>query len=255
MTQTEPLKIQLLSGATFPDWSVVASDEARVSLNDTLGRLRMTTQWGNMTEYEETVRRAILEFYADTGRAPEIEALAETTGFSADDLPPLLSQLEDRDLIVLSDSEKTIDTAYPFTSRNTEHRVIIDDITLKAMCAIDALGVGAMLDRDTEIVSSCRHCGCEIHIETNCNGRAVGSVSPTEAIVWSGVQDIDGCAADTQCNVMAYFCSDDHLATWREEHDVGAQGHRLSIEQGLEAGSAIFIPFLATGKAVTEQSK
>jgi len=247
MTHTEPLKIPLLSGATFPDWSVVISNEARASLNDTLGRLRMTTRWEGMSEQEETVRLAILRVFAKTGEAPTVESLTDATGLSLSDLPTLLAGLDDRDLIVLSGSGNTIDAAYPFTSRDTEHRVTVDGTTLKAMCAVDALGIGAMLNRDTSIRSKCRHCGCDIEIETNDNGHALASVSPETAIVWSGVQDIDGCAADTQCSVMAYFCSDDHLELWRSESGDKKDGHWLSIEQGLEAGSAIFIPFLASG--------
>lgn len=249
MSQTEALEIQLLSGASFPDWSVVTSDEARASLNDTLGRLRMTTRWGDMTPGEETTRRAILDLYVELGHAPSIVALADRTGVSISELLNLLSCLENRDLIVVSKSDQTIETAYPFTDRNTEHRVRLGNVALKAMCAIDALGVGAMLKTDTVILSKCRYCECDIQIETRGNGRAIASVSPENAIVWSGVQDIDGCAADTHCSVMAYFCSDDHLSAWRNEQKGNSKGHRLSIEQGLEAGAAIFIPFLAVGTA------
>ncbi len=254
MAQTETLEIQLLSGVTFPDWSVVTSDKVRASLNDTLGRLRMTTRWGDMTIGEETVRRAILNLYVESGHAPSIAALVERSGLSISELLRLLSSLEQRDLIVVSQSDQTIETAYPFTDRNTEHAVRIGEVTLKAMCAIDALGVGAMLERDTAILSKCRHCECDIQIQTGDNGRTIASISPENAIVWSGVQDIDGCAADTQCSVMAYFCSDNHLDLWRDGKGGKQNGHRLSIKQGLEAGAAIFIPFLAAGKASTDQS-
>ncbi len=244
--QLERLNIPLLSGAPFPDWSVVTSDEARASLNDTLGRLRMTKRWVGITEPEDKLRRAILDYFVATGHAPNRPALSVRTGFSEADLSGLLSSLERRDLIVFSRNGEKIEAAYPFTDRKTEHRVIVDDLTLRAMCAIDALGVGAMLNRDTVIHSKCRYCGCKVKIETEQNGLSIASVSPENAVVWSGIQDIDGCAADTQCSVMAYFCSDDHLAIWHEDNEGEPQGHRLSIDQGLEAGAAIFIPFLAT---------
>ncbi len=43
--EAERLEISLLSGAVFPDWSVVTSDNARASLQDTLDVLGMTKQW------------------------------------------------------------------------------------------------------------------------------------------------------------------------------------------------------------------
>ncbi len=253
MSQSGILEIPLLSGASFPDWSVVTSNEARASLNDTLGRLRMTKRWSGMTPHEETVRRAILDIYVETGHAPTLNALAELTGLTPVELPDLLSSLAQRDLIVLSDADQSIEAAYPFTDRNIEHRVCIGDVSLNAMCAIDALGIGAMLKQDVLIQSRCRYCDCDIQIATKSTGHAIESTSPQTSVVWSGIQDIDGCAADTQCSVMAYFCSDDHLDLWRDEANREQNGHRLTIEQGLEAGAAIFIPFLATGKVVTEQ--
>lgn len=251
MPTTEAFEISLRSGAKFPDWTVVTSDNVRASLNDTLGRLRMTKRWAQMNPIEETLRRAILNLYVGLGRAPSFGDLSEELDISLSKLMDVLSCLEERDLIVVSKTDQIVEVSYPFTDRGTEHNVRIDEVTLGAMCAIDALGAGAMLNYDTEVLSKCRQCGTGIRIHTANNGRAIKSAAPESTIVWSGIQDIDGCAADTQCGVMAFFCSDGHLAAWREEGNGGAEGHRLSIEQGLEAGSAIFIPFLAADKVAT----
>ena len=245
MEQSDVFEIPLPSGVTFPDWSVIKSDKARASLLDTLGKLRMAARWNGMTEREGRVHRAILMLYVETGQAPKPGAISERTAIQTSDIPDIILSLKQRDLIVVSHPDLKIETAYPFTKRNTEHQVILGTITLKAMCAIDALGAGAMLSQNTLIISKCRHCSCDINIETRNKGRVIASVSPKTAIVWSGVQNIDGCAADTQCSVMAYFCSDKHLKNWQDERSGEVRGHRLTIEQGLEAGAAIFIPFLA----------
>lgn len=253
MPTTEALEITLLSGVIFPDWTVVTSEKVRKSLNDTLGRLRMNKRWAQMSPIEETIRRAILNLYVGLGHAPSFGELSEELNIPIPKLVGVLASLEERDLIIVSKSEQIVEVSYPFTHRKTEHQVRIGDVTLAAMCAIDALGAGAMLNHDTEVLSKCRHCGSGIQIHTANNGRAIKSVAPASTVVWSGLQDIEGCAADTQCGVMAFFCSDGHLATWREERNGSEKGHRLSVEQGLEAGAAIFIPFLATDKVVTEQ--
>ncbi|MCH7865726.1 MAG: alkylmercury lyase family protein [Proteobacteria bacterium] len=239
------LEIPLPSGAVFPDWSVVASATVRASLNATLGVLRMAKKWPGMGADEERVRLAVLTHYAEAGNAPSHGRLSKITGFEPDQIVRLLEKLEVRDLVVLNQDGQGVIGAYPFTEANTGHRIRLGDKTLNAMCAIDALGAGAMLGVDAVIDSACRRCGRAIHVETRDKGRGIESVSPEGAVVWSGVREIDGCAADTQCTVMAFFCSDDHLNGWRRDDPAGAEGHRLSMDEGLQAGMAIFLPFLA----------
>jgi mercury(II) reductase len=113
------------------------------------------------------------------------------------------------------------------------------------MCAVDALGIGAMTDRDIAIASSCRHCGAPIRITTRERGRAVAAVAPSTAVMWQSVRYEDGCAASSLCATTAFFCSDEHLSAWRDERSADEPGFRLSIEEGLQAGRALFGPSLA----------
>lgn len=256
MTQAEPerLEIPLPWGAVFSDWSVVTSDNARASLHDTLGVLRMTKQWVGITDAEDVLRRSILNHYAKIGRAPARSELASIDQSSVSEIDGLLAQLEERDLIVLNPTDGAIQGAYPFTDRKTEHRIRSCDIVTNAMCAIDALGAGAMLDRDTVIESKCRHCECGISIKTKDRSRSIRSVTPASVVVWSGIHEIDGCAADTQCQVMAFFCSDDYLETWKNGQEKPPLGHRLSLSEGLQAGMAIFRPFLTDAPTRTHKT-
>jgi hypothetical protein len=47
------------------------------------------------------------------------------------------------------------------------------------------------------------------------------------------------------CSVIAFFCDDAHLEAWRAEHHPETPGFRLSIDEALQAGRAIFAPSLA----------
>ena len=247
------LKIPLLSGAVFPDWSVVTSDNVRASVHATHHVLRMTRKWSGIKPDEDRVRIAVLTQYAEAGHAPSHERLAEITGFEREEVVHLLRQLQERDHVFLNESDRAIVVAYPFTERDTGHRIRLGKKTLNAVCAIDALGAGAMVGVDAVIDSTCRQCRCAIHVETRDKGRGIKSVSPEDAIVWSGVQDIDGCSADTQCTVMTFFCSDDHLDAWRRDNPAGAQGHRLAMNEGLEAGMAVFLPRLVRSHQQNER--
>ncbi len=247
------LEIPLPSGAVFPDWSVVTSDNVRASLSARPIVLQMAKQWRGIGPDEDRVRVAVLIHYAETGHAPSHERLVEITGFECDEVVHLLGQLQERDIVVLNESDRAIVVAYPFTERDTGHRIRLGKKTLNAVCAIDALGAGAMVGVDAIIDSTCRQCGCAIHFETRDKGRGIKSVSPEDAIVWAGVQDVDSCLADTQCKVRIFFCSDDHLDAWRRDTPADVQGRRLAMNEGLELGMAFFLPYLVRSHQQNER--
>ena len=230
-------------GVTFPDWSVVSSPVVKEALLAMVGSDHVLNRWSGYDPATDRVRVALLQFYAEHGRAPATGVLAERAGLSEAAIPPLLEELRRRDLVVL-DGNKIVG-AYPFTDRDTGHRVAVDGRILNAMCAVDALGIGAMLDRDITIASRCRHCGAPIRIATRDRGLGVAQVSPVTAVVWLSVRYEGGCAASSLCTATSFFCSDDHLAAWRQEHSADKPGFRLSMEEALEAGRAIFGPSLA----------
>jgi mercuric reductase len=230
-------------GVTFPDWSVVASPVVKDALLAMVGSDHVLNRWSGYEAGTDRVRVALLQLYAEHGRAPTPGALAAHTGLSETTIRPLLEELRRRDLVVL-DGDKIIG-AYPFTDRDTGHRVTLGGRALNAMCAVDALGIGAMTDQDITIASRCRHCGEPIRITTKDRGRALADAAPATAVMWLSVRYEDGCAANSLCTATSFFCSDDHLAAWHQVQPADKPGFRLSIAEALEAGRAIFGPSLA----------
>ena len=159
-------------GVTFPDWSVIDREAAHAALAAIIGAFGNEMRWADHGDREDRLLRSILELYARDGRAPSTAQLATSLGMTSKDVRALLSILAARDVIVLDDRDGTLTGAYPFTERSTGHRVNLGRRTLNAMCAIDALGAGAMVRRDSRIDSSCRDCGAAIHIETRVRGTA-----------------------------------------------------------------------------------
>ena len=243
------LEIPLRPGVAFPDWSVVTSETAAEALQSILEAFGVETRWSGLGDGEDRVRRAILEHYGKSGEAPSMAALTGATGLARDVLGELIGKLESRDMVVLDPGGRAIVGAYPFTERDTGHRVRLGDRLLNAMCAIDALGAGAMYNTDATIDSTCPACGGAIHVETRDNGAALAAFSPSGAVVWSGIQYFDSCAAESLCTVIAFFCSDEHLVTWRNAKHPGGKGVRLSMDEGLQVGKAIFTPLLAADSA------
>ncbi|MFG1423123.1 bifunctional organomercurial lyase/mercury(II) reductase MerBA [Roseixanthobacter liquoris] len=237
---------------TFPDWSVITSPAVQDALLAMVGSDHVFDRWSGYDTATDRVRVALLQLYAEDGRAPTPDALAERAGVNETAIQALLEELRRRDLLVL-DGERIVG-AYPFTDRDTGHRVTLDRRVLNAMCAVDALGIGAMTARDIAIASRCRHCGAPIRIATRDQGRALAQIEPRTAVLWQSVRYEGACAADSLCATTAFFCSDDHLSAWRREQAPDELGFRLSIEEGLEAGRALFGPSLAGLDAVPRPS-
>ena len=232
-------------GVTFPDWAAVTSPTARDALLAIVEAIGADRMWRNYAPAEDAVRTTLLYLYAELGRAPAIGDLARRAGVSESALRPILASLKARDLVVLDADGERIVGAYPWTDRATEHRVSLGERTLNALCAIDALGAGAMYRSDVEISSRCRFCAAPVTIAISDRGRAVAEVQPGSAVVWSGIRRTDGCAANSICTVIAFFCDDAHLEAWRGEHHPETPGFRLSIDKAFQVGRAIFGPSLA----------
>lgn len=243
---TRRLELAVRPGVTTPDWSVVTSETVRAALGAIFEVCDWENRWAGLEDAEDRTRRAILEAYPLIGHAPSIDDLAKLTGFAPDRVHDLIAKLRARDMVVLDRDGATLIGAYPFVDRATEHRMKVGETDLHAMCAIDALGTGAMLGRDVAIESTCRSCGSPIRIRTRGNGAALADHSPRSAVVWTGVQYANRCAAESLCTVMAFFCSDGHLESWRDGQNPRPDGFRLSLEEGLQMGKAIFMPLLAT---------
>ncbi|MFQ5915344.1 MAG: organomercurial lyase [Nitrospinota bacterium] len=234
--------VSLRPGLSFPNWAAVTSDTARQALEAIVAVMGIETRWSDLGDAEDRVRRAVLDLYARLGHAPTLSQLAGATGLTTEEVRAQLGKLKTRDIVVLDDKGEAIVGAYPLSERETGHRVHLGEHVLNAMCAIDALGVGAMYQSDVGIESSCLRCGADIGVATREKGSALETVSPASTVVWSGIQYEDK-AATSLCTVLAFFCCDDHLQAWRAENP-DAKGYRLSPDKGLQVGRAIFMNLL-----------
>ena len=141
---TARLAIAVRPGVTMPDWSAVTSGIVRDALAAVFETCDWRARWAGFDEAQDRTRRAILESYPRIGHAPTIGDLAQATGLAPDRLRDLIVGLAARDMVVLDADHATVIGAYPFIDRQTGHRVRLADIELNAMCAIDALGAGAI---------------------------------------------------------------------------------------------------------------
>ena len=72
-------------------------------------------------------------------------------------------KLEENDIVLRKDGE--IVSSYPFSARETRHRVIFEDgHEVYALCSTDALGIHFMLDENITVLSRCPESEKEIKI-------------------------------------------------------------------------------------------
>src|SRR5262245_17244621 len=117
---------------------------------------------GALSPAARGVHRAILLGFATAGAAPDRMALDRQT--AGRDATAALGELHELDVVRLDDNGD-VRAAYPFSAVPTAHLVTIDDgPRVYAMCAIDALGIAAMLGRRITIASTDPVAGTDITV-------------------------------------------------------------------------------------------
>ena len=232
---------------SVPNWTVVTAVAARQALEGILAAGHYDSRFGGIDPDAASVLAHVLRLYARLGRAPALHEVVTEADLSKPRLVDQLNRLRTRDLILLDPASGAIVGAYPFTEAATGHTVTFEGTghTLATMCAVDALGAGSMCRDDIVIRSRCRVCGDTIVALTEDHGMILGRVAPADAVVWVGLRQSCGCAADSLCTELLFFCSDEHLGRWRT--DRGA-GHRLTPEEAFQVGKALFIDRAMVGR-------
>lgn len=223
----------------------MTSPAAADALTAILFAFDLAKNWSGYGGEEDSVRQAVIEGLAELDGGPDTAWIAARTGLDEGRVAALLGRLVARDLVVGDGGSNAIVGAYPLTTRPTEHRIGFGGKVAHAMCAIDALGTGAMFDADVVIESSCRACGGPIRIATKDRGIALDSVEPRSTVVWSGSQYEGACAATSLCTEIAFFCAEAHLEDWRRTNRSGSEGYRLTPDEAMQVGRALFAPVLA----------
>ncbi len=190
------------------------------------------------------VHQEILCAYARTGGPPQPGTLEAVTAGSDRSSRAVLEALHEVDALRLT-SDGQISLAYPFSTRPTRHRVTIGhQVRAYAMCAIDALGMSAMLGQDVTIESHDVTTGHPVTVTVHV-GRPPGQANwnPPEAVVFVGATAIGGPSADCCCDHLNFFADTSSAATWMAAHP-HVPGQVLTQIEAEELGVRLFAPLL-----------
>ena len=143
-----------------------------------------------------------------------------------------------REDLIHTDDDGAVLVAYPFSARPRGHRVTIDErLTVEAMCAIDALGIAAMLNQPIEINSHDPLTGHEIWLRVSPGEGAWWE--PETAAVLAGSGRASGPSYGRCCDVLNFFETPETAERYLREHG-DVVGVPISIPEAIEAGRAIF---------------
>jgi alkylmercury lyase-like protein len=183
------------------------------------------------------VHQAVLAAFTRTRQPParsELERLARSLGASPD---VVLAELAGADTIAFN-ADGEIRAAYPFSPVPTQIRVSWPGgPAAYAMCAIDALGVSAMLGNPVTITAAEPDTGRIITVHTD--GRQA-RWRPRTTVVFAGSAG-DACrpSADRSCGYINFFASRRAARAWARRHPE-VTGRLLTRDAALGIGIAEF---------------
>lgn len=185
----------------------------------------------------QAAHQAILRHFVKTGQVPTAADLAVALARSLVEVEAMLTELAEkclyRDLV-----SGEILAVYPFSARPTPHRLcLLNGQEIFAMCAMDALGVSAMLDQPAIIHSHCAHCDAPISLEVQ--GETLATIQPPAVVVWYQAAAADCVPALAKCPGINFFCQTVHRVAWGEAHP-DSKGYELTVATALERGAKIF---------------
>lgn len=183
------------------------------------------------------VHRWVLTAFAATGRAPARADLERMARDSDVDPGAALAELTGRDVLAV-DEHGEIRAAYPFSPVPTRHRVSWEGgPTVYAMCAVDALGMSAMLDRPVTVTST--EPGTDRVITVHVD-RDTARWNPGTAVVFAGTTGERCCpSVDRTCSHINFFTAPDAAHAWAADNP-GVSGVVLDQDQALASGEAEF---------------
>jgi Alkylmercury lyase len=191
---------------------------------------------------EKATHQAILRAFAATGRPPARSDLDPGTAGSGRTAAEVLAALHELDAILLAPDNR-IAVAYPFSATPTRHKVRIGDrVEVYAMCAIDALGMSAMLGEETRIDSVDVTTGHPVTVTMT------GSASrwdPAGAVVFIGADAAGGPSADCCCDYPNFFTDTTAAQAWIAAHP-HVPGQILTQAEAADLGTRLFGHLLAT---------
>jgi ubiquinone/menaquinone biosynthesis C-methylase UbiE len=183
------------------------------------------------------VHLAVLAAFARTGQPPARAELGRLAASHDADPDAVLEELARSDALAFA-ADGEIRAAYPFSPAATAIRVTWPEgPAAYAMCAIDALGMSAMLGRPVTITAT--EPGTSRVITVHADGDQARWDPPTTVVFDGSAGDAHRPSADCSCSYINFFATARNARAWARRHP-GVTGRLLTREAALRLGIAQF---------------
>ncbi len=152
------------------------------------------------------LHRALIDAVLTTGNVPSVSALADQLGSSPEAIQEAFQVLAAADYLAL-DADGHVTCLYPLSVTPTAHTVIVNGVRRFAMCAIDVLGMPAMLNQELDVEGTCAV--CETPIALRVTPGTVLATSPSTAMVVARRDEAKPAFAAC-CPFTVFVCGQDH---------------------------------------------
>jgi len=123
-----------------------------------------------MSDFDSRTKITIYRLFAESGRSPSADAVAERMGSTREEILAAYGRLfEDRFLLLGEDGE-SIRIAPPFSGVPTQHTVESEGRQYYANCAWDSFGIPAALGQPARVRSRCEESLEPLELEVTLDG-------------------------------------------------------------------------------------
>jgi len=185
------------------------------------------------------LHQQIIRSFVDKGRILAREEMEHYVS----NLEDAVNVLKERDMVVFAEDGEPLG-AYPFTMEEREHTVQVNGHRVHAMCALDALAVGPMFEKETQVVSRCRVTGDPVKIHQA--GNTI--LNPDEAggvcfgIIW-GAATADISCADSLCTEMMFLRDSEIAQQWLADDPKNREV--FTLQEAVDFGGRFSTPLVS----------
>lgn len=177
-----------------------------------------------LADVRRTTFRAVLR-----GAAPTVDEIAAAAGRSREVVAAALDRLIGGGHAAV-DPDGHVVAVGGLSLVPGRHRLRLGDRDFHTWCAIDALGIPAALEVDAVATSWCAWCGTELSIRLTGGRSEAGS----SVVAWDPEMTCTN-VMEEYCPEANLFCGEEHLESWRDEHD-RPPGRVLSLPEVEDLG-------------------
>jgi hypothetical protein len=191
----------------------------------------------SLNKDQADVYQNILRSYAEQGASLNKHEITR----QVENIDEAIKVLKENDMVVFDDDGEPIG-AYPFTMEQREHEVSVNGHKVHCMCALDALAVSPMFDKQTTINSICHVTGEPVSIQQR-NREIINSDDNKDVyfgLSWNSAAN--NCCATSLCTQMVFLKGQQIADQWQAEDAENREIFNLSDAVDFAAG--FFIPLM-----------